>query len=321
MKVGLLVGRETTFPENFINHVNSSDYGYTAEMVKIGDIKDCDPSKYNVIIDRISHEIPFYRAFLKVAALNGALVINNPFWWSADDKFFGGVLASKLGVAVPRTVLLPQKAYKEDVWTESLRNLNYPLDWNAVLGYTGLPAIMKPFDGGGWRNVHKVNSVEELIHYYDQTGTECMMLQEFIEFDRYVRCYTVGRKNVRIMPYDPSKPYRQEQYFHADNFLSDELYKRIEGDCIKLNEALGYDINTAEFAIRNGIPYAIDFTNPAPDADFHSVGELNHQWFLKAVAEMIAEYIAKGHAPYRKMNWSEFINPQVAVVGGAVKVG
>jgi hypothetical protein len=310
MKVGVLVGRETSFPEAFIAHVNSLNLGLHAEMVKIGGVKEIDLSPYRIIIDRISHEIPFYRAFLKTAVLGGAIVINNPFWWSADDKFFGTALAARIGVAVPKTVLLPQKAYKEDVWPESLRNLVYPLDWQGILSYVGLPAIMKPFDGGGWRNVHKVHSLDELLHYYDRTGTLCMMLQEFIEFDRYVRCYTIGRKKVLVMPYDPTKPYLQNQYFLDEDYLSQELRARIVSDCLKLNEALGYDINTVEFAIRDGIPYAIDFTNPAPDADAHSVGEANQRWFIEAVTEGVVEYARNGQPSYRSFHWSDFISPK-----------
>lgn len=314
MKVGLLVGRERSFPEAFIKYVNSSDLGFTAEMVQVGGIKADAGRQYDVIIDRISHEIPYYRSYLKTAALNGTAIINNPFWWSADDKFFGTALAEKIGVAIPKTVLLPQKAYKDDVSEQSLRNLVYPIDWHSVLEYTGIPAIMKPYDGGGWKNVYKINSADEFLYYYDNSGTICMMLQEFINFDRYVRCYTIGRKHVRVMPYDPSKPYLQAQYFADDKYLEKPLLERVIKDCLALNEALGYDINTVEFAIRDGIPYAIDFTNPAPDAGLQSVGEDNQRWLIETVAELCSEYI-KGTArkPERPLRWSEFLNPPLAV--------
>jgi len=313
MKVGLLVGRETSFPEAFIDYVNSSNLGIQAEMIKIGAVGAIDPCNYRVIIDRISHEVPFYRSFLKTAALSGAIIINNPFWWSADDKFFGTALAARLGVAVPKTVLLPQKEYIKDIRPESLRNLVYPLDWQSILDYTGLPAIMKPHDGGGWKNVYKVNSLEELLFYYNQTGTLCMMLQEFIAFDRYVRCYCIGRKKVLIMPYDPTKPYLQNQYFPDENYLSQELRERITQDCLKLNQALSYDINTVEFAIRDSVPYAIDFMNPAPDADRHSVGEANQRWLIEAVAEMVVDYAHNGQPAYQSLRWSDFINAPLTI--------
>lgn len=313
MKVGLLVGREDSFPSEFIKYVNSSNLGIEAEMVKVGGYKADEISKYSVIIDRISHEVPFYRSYLKAASLTGTAIINNPFWWSADDKFFGTALLEKLGIAIPKTVLLPQRGYIDAITGDSLRNLEFPLDWKGIVEYTGLPAIMKPFDGGGWKNVYKLDSLDELIYYYDRTGTICMMLQEFINFDRYVRCYTIGRKNVRIMPYDPSKPYLQGQYFLDKDYLEPKLEKRIIDDCIKLNEALGYDMNTAEFAIRAGIPYAIDFTNPAPDADLHSVGPENFQWMIEAMAELCAEYAKGKQQANRDMKWSSFLNPKMVV--------
>jgi len=313
MDVGLLVGRERSFPEAFIKYVNSSNLGITADMLSVGAVKADELRRYKVIIDRISHEIPFYRSYLKSAALTGTTIINNPFWWSADDKFFGTALVNKLGLAIPKTVLLPQKGYKEDVWTESLSNLEYPLDWKAVLEYTGLPAIMKPYDGGGWKNVYKIHSMEELLEIYDKTHTVCMMLQEFITFDRYVRCYTIGRKDVRIMPYDPSKPYLQQQYFKDDSYLGKELQERVIRECITLNDALGYDMNTAEFAIRDGIPYAIDFTNPAPDAGVESVGEDNQRWFIEKVADLCVRYCQGEHGPERKLQWHEFMSSKLAM--------
>ena len=176
-------------------------------------------------------------------------------------------LAAKLGVAVPKTVLLPQKAYIEGITSDSLRNLEFPLDWQAIADYVGFPAFIKPFDGGGWKNVSKVNSLEELWRVYDTTGTLCMTLQESIEWDRFVRCYCIGQEDVLIMPYDPRKSYLSgEQYVHDPTYLSGDVAARVAADVLTLNRALGYDINTVEFAIRDDVPYAIDFMNPAPDA-------------------------------------------------------
>src|SRR6267154_6363222 len=247
-KIGIIYGMENTFPGALVDRINSREVaGVSAEHVHIGGVKMAEPSGYRVIIDRISHDIPFYRAYLKNAALNGTRIINNPFWWSADDKFFNYALATKIDVAVPKTILLPQKEYKDGVVSESLRNLEYPLDWQGIVDYVGMPAIMKPFDGGGWKNVSRVNSLEELWAEFEKTGTLCMTLQEFIDFDQFVRCYCIGQGEVMIMPYDPRKPYLSgEEYINDPDYLAPELAKRVADDVRTLCSALGYYINTVE---------------------------------------------------------------------------
>ncbi len=309
-RVGILVGREVTFPESIINSINEEGGGdVTAEMVTVGGIRLDEPKKYDVIIDRISHEVPYYRAVLKRMALEGTYIINNPFWWSADDKFFNFSLAAKIGVAIPKTVLLPQHSYIKDITSESLRNLEFPIDWQAVVEYVGFPAFLKPHDGGGWKNVSKIHSIEELFTEYNDSGTLCMTLQEGIEYDHFVRCYCVGKQNVLIMPYDPSKPYLSGmQYVDVDDYLTPELHKRVEQDVITICTALGYDLNTVEFAIKNGIPYAIDFMNPAPDAELASVGEKNHRWIVDNMTDFILKKLKDGwETP--EYRWSEMLNP------------
>jgi hypothetical protein len=309
-KVGILVGREVTFPESIIKSINEKGKGeVVAEMVKIGGIRLDEEKKYDVIIDRISHEVPYYRATLKRFALEETYVINNPFWWSADDKFFNFSLADKIGVAIPKTVLLPQQDYIPDVTSESLRNLEFPIDWESIVNYVGFPAFLKPFDGGGWKNVSKVNSLEELFTEYNKSGKLCMTLQEGIEFDQFVRCYCVGQEKVLIMPYDPSKPYLSGmQYVDVEDYLSPELHERVEKDVITICKALGYDLNTVEFAIKDGIPYAIDFMNPAPDAEIASVGEKNHNWIVSAMTDFILDKLKKGFET-PEYRWSAMLNP------------
>jgi hypothetical protein len=309
-KVGILVGREKTFPEALIKNINERGNGeVTAEYLKLGGVRHDAPPRYDLVIDRISHEVPFYRATLKRLALEGTFIINNPFWWSADDKFFNYSLAKKLGVAVPKTVLLPQKDYIEGIVSESLRNLEFPLDWQAIVDYVGFPAFMKPFDGGGWKNVSKVNSLAELIAEYDQTGTLCMTLQEGIEFDQFVRCYCIGQEDVMVMPYDPRKPYLSgEQYVNNPDYLSPELHARVVHDVRTLCSALGYDINTVEFAIKDGVPYAIDFMNPAPDAELESVGPFYHGWVSEAVTNLVFRRLREpAEQPYYR--WDALLNP------------
>jgi hypothetical protein len=302
-KVGVIVGREWSFPPAFIEEVNSRNAGVVAEYAKLGGTKMNEPCEYAVLIDRISHEIPYYRTYLKNAMLQGAYCINNPFWWSADDKFFGASLITKLGLTSPRTMALPMKAYPEGVVSESLRNLVYPLDWDAIVGYVGLPAILKDAWGGGWKNVYKVNTVEELIRAYDETGTLCMILQEFIEFDQFVRCICVGQDNIMPIKYDP----KNRRYIVEHDHLSPDLGDRIVHDARLINNVMGYDMNSIEFAIKDGVPYAIDFMNPAPDMDINSIMPHYFDWAVKAMADLAIE-MAHNPKPQRtEQRWARFV--------------
>jgi hypothetical protein len=302
-KVGVIVGREWSFPPAFIEEVNSRNAGVVAEYVKLGGTKMNEPCEYAVLIDRISHEIPYYRTYLKNAMLQGAYCINNPFWWSADDKFFGAGLITKLGLASPKTMALPMKAYPEGVVSESLRNLTYPLDWDAIVGYVGLPAILKDAWGGGWKNVYKVSSIEELIRAYDETGTLCMILQEFIDFDQFVRCICVGQDNIMPIKYDP----KNRHYIIEHDHLSQELGDRIVRDARLINNVMGYDMNSIEFAIKDGVPYAIDFMNPAPDMDINSITPHYFDWAVKAMADLAIE-MAHNPKPQRaEQRWARFV--------------
>src|SRR5467141_2702600 len=144
-KIGILFGMEHSFPPAFVERVNQKTGGrdIAAEFVKIDKVAQGEPCGYDVIIDRISQDVPFYRAYLKNAALMGTAVINNPFWWSADEKFINNCLAIKIGVPVPTTVILPSHERPDDTSADSFSNLVSPLDWDGMFGYVGFPAFMK----------------------------------------------------------------------------------------------------------------------------------------------------------------------------------
>lgn len=306
-RIGIIYGMENTFPSALVDHINDRGVeGVRAEHVKIGGVLMAQPSGYDVIIDRISHDIPFYRAWLKNEALHGAQVINNPFWWSADDKFFNYALAAKIGVAVPNTVMLPHRDHPEGTSSQSMRNLIYPLNWQEIFDYIGFPAFLKPHLGGGWKNVYKVDTPEQFFEAYNQTGTLGMTLQAEVDFVEYFRCYVIGQEKVRIMPYDPRQPHAQRYVMNPPAY-DPALIQRVEADALKLCRVLGYDLNTVEFAVEDGIPYAIDFLNPAPDADVHSVGKENFDWVVNAVADMAIERVLKPKAVPADYHWSRFL--------------
>jgi len=307
VKIGLLCGREYAFPPAFIHRVNTlgRNRGIAAEMVKLVGTRMGEPSGYRVIVDRISHEVEYYRAYLKHAVLEGTYVINNPFWWTADDKFFNYSVASKLGVAIPKTVVLPQKSYPAeiDLTAESLHNLGYPIDWDGLLDYVGRPAILKPFSGGGWKHVYKVSNRDELLAAYDGTGPYCMTLQEFIDFDQYVRCFTFGQTDIVPVAYDP----RERRYLVEHSYLSPSLGTRVVRDAQTLNMALGYEMNTIEFAVKDGVPYAIDFLNPAPDFERDRITPHYFGIVVDKMANLVIDRAINGRAQQTWPRWADMV--------------
>ncbi len=306
-KIGILFGQERSFPQAFIDRVNQKAVkGIIAEFVKIDKVFQAEKPEYSVIIDRISQDVPFYRAYLKNAAMGGTAVINNPFWWSADEKFFNNALAENIGVPVPKTALIPSREHPDDTTENSFTNLIMPFDWDAIFEYTGFPAYMKPFDGGGWKEVYKLRSKEEFFEKHSETKQTVMMLQEEIIFDEYFRCYCIGGKHVRIMQYEPRNP-QHLRYVVDGPKPGAKLLKTIEDYTLKLNQYLGYDFNTVEFAVRNGVPIAIDFCNPAPDAALESVGAENFEWVVETAANYAIEKAQKQEFGKDNLTWGNYI--------------
>ena len=306
-RIGLLVGREFSFPPAFIDRVNElgAPHRLWAGMVMLGGTKMTEPAQYRVIVDRISHEVEYYRGVMKHAVLHGTYVINNPFWWTADDKYFNYSVMSRLGCAIPKTVLLPQKGYPADIdlAPESLRNLQFPLDWDDLLDYVGRPAILKPYSGGGWKHVYKVNDRQELLEAYDRTSPYCMTLQEFIDFDQYVRCFTFGKTDITPVAYDP----RERRYLVDHAYLSPDVGDRVVRDAQTINLALGYEMNTIEFAVKNGVPYAIDYLNPAPDFERDRITSFYFSHVVEKMAALVIDRALRGDPSQCWPRWEEML--------------
>lgn len=289
-RIGLLFGMEDTFPWAVIRAIDEIGAGeVTAGPVELSYIADQQRFDYALILDRISHEVPYYRTFLKAAAAQGVEVINNPFWWSADDKYFGNLVAASVGVATPRTILLPHKERPPNTEATSFRNMRF-VEWHEVFAYLGFPIFLKPAYGGGWKDVYKCDTPEELFAAYDKSRDLTMMAQEAIDFTEYYRCYAIGRERVHLMRYDPRAPFH-ERYVRDAPPIEPAFEAKLRHDALALSQALGYDMNTVELAVRDGIPYAIDFTNPAPDADLNSVGEANFAWVVRNMAEVLVDRV------------------------------
>jgi hypothetical protein len=317
-KIGVLFGIENSFPSALMEAINSRNVGFRnvggieAEFVQTGAVQMDNAPRYAVIIDRISHEVPFYRTLLKHAALHGTVVLNNPLWSSTDDKFLNYTLACKLGIAVPPTVILPHKQLPGETTERSMRNLEFPLDWEAVFAYVGEHGFLKPVNGRGWQDVYEVHARDEFFCAYDASRDLCMIYQKAIEYTEYYRCFVVGQKRVRVMAYDPRRPH-EERYVKDAPEPNRKLLRQMEQTAVKLCQTLGYDINTVEFAVEKGVPWAIDFMNPVPDADVNSVGKDNFEWIVKEVADLaIAKAKAAPAAP--ELRWAALLGAAPAAV-------
>ncbi len=310
-KIGILFGQERSFPAAFVAHGNAvAPKDITFEFVRMGEVRQGRASDYAVILDRISQDVPFYRAALKHAALKGTAIINNPFWWSAEDKLTANAMAEEVGVPVPKTVLLPSKDHPDDTSADSFTNLEYPLQWEGIFEYIGFPAFMKPNTGGGWKHVYKVHTPEELFRAYNQTGQLNMLLQEAINFTAYFRCYCIGGKYVRVMPYEPRNAFH-ERYVRDGRAIEVQLLKTLEDYVLRLCNVLGYEFNTVELAVRDGVPYAIDFTNPAPDADVNSVGQDNFEWVVEHSVKYAIERAQSHQDGKDSLMWGSYISRSV----------
>lgn len=305
-KIGVLFGTEDTFPWALMDRINSMNApDVHADMIKFDGVRMGEPTGYRVIIDRISHEIPFYRAAMKNAVIAGSFVVNNPFSSGVEDRFFSSALASKLGLAVPKAVALPHYQHPAGATEKSLRNLRYPLDWDALFAHVGFPAVLKPSGVRG--SVYQVNSPEEFFKAYHNTGERSMMLQEAVTSEEFFRCYVVNQKLVHVMRYDPRQPEDLRYVLDGDP-IAPALHGRLVRDCLVLCRAAGADLNAIEFAMRDGVPYAVDFLNPVPDADLQSVGPDNFRWVVGAVAEMAVEKALSDEKPLREYRWTAFLD-------------
>jgi hypothetical protein len=286
--IGLLVGREQDWPEAFIAAVEKKGNGAVAEYIKLGGTYMDDICPYPVIMDRMSHEIPYYRTYVKYAALNGSYVINNPFVWSADNRFFGTTVANRLGLKSPRTIVLPNKDTAAETVPESYRNLLYPMDWEGIIEYIGVPAIFKEILSGGRRLSFRVHSVDELIQRYDESGTRTMILQEVIAGGDHLHCFVVGGEETLIMQYSPD----QNRYLPTLE-LDDEVASRVVESSIALSKAYGYDINLIEYNHRDGNLYVINSTNPSPLIDHQLMSDDQFDWIVDQTSNLALQRLVE----------------------------
>ncbi len=306
-KIGILFGSENTFPSELAKRINQkNEDGIIAEFIKIDKVVQGEPAGYDVIIDRISDVVPFYRTFLKNEGICGTAVINNPFWLSAGENFFNYALMSKVNITVPKTVLLPSNKPPANTDSDSFRNLSYPLNWDAIFNYVGFPALLKPVYKEDSNKILRIEKRDEFFEIYNKTSQQVMMLQEEIEFTEYFRCYCIDRSHVRVIKYDPSQlPHLK--YLHHPASIEEEQLANITEIVLVINYLLGLDFNTVDIAVRDNIPYAIDFLNPVPETDIEMIGKNNFEWLVEATANMAIRRALEYKPGRNNLTWGKFL--------------
>lgn len=285
-KIGILFGAENSFPNALINYINSKKDGAKAASILIGAVRNTDKPEYDVILDRISHFIPMYQSYLKMAVFNGSKVINSPSSNCVDNNFFQTVFAKKNKLKVPKTVLLPSKELPEGVNPEHLHNLIYPINWEEVFDFVGFPAILKPNKGYNLYNAYKVYNPSEFFSTYDLTGKNAMILQESIQYDEYFRVFAIGKTDARVISYDPIKPIHL-RYNQEESKINTKLKKEIENTSLLISEYFDLYFNSVEFAIKEGNAYIINFLNPAPKTEKEYVREDDFNWIVEKTGDLL----------------------------------
>lgn len=281
-KIGLIIGPESDWPTAFITAVNHSNQGVTAELVKLGATVMDEISNYAVIIDRMSHKVPYYRVFAKHAAMHGAYMINNPFTWDVDSKFLGTAVLARLGLKSPRTVVLPNKQVESETTPNTFRNLKYPMNWAEIIAYVGVPAIYKDVYSGGRQFASRVHNVDELIQRYDESGTRTTILQQIIESNENLHAFVFGQEEVMLLHYS------QTSGTYLPGILSQKngLGKKLAQDALRITHAYGYDMNLVEFVVKNDEIYVINNTSPTPDMNRHLMTAEQFDWCVQTMVKV-----------------------------------
>lgn len=278
-KIGLLYGEAEEFPRALIDRIQQQDIsGVSAEAVQLDKVTAADPALFAVLIDGCAVQAPFYRHFLQQAALAGTAVINNPFLPHNQGTHFPGLLASRLGIPVPRTVLLPSRELPPGATPGTFRNLAYPLDWEGIFGYVGFPAWLKPAEGEAGP-VYRVSGPDECFARQGETGSRVMVLQEEITAESAFSVWGIGAQ-LRILPADG-----------ADFSLPDALENKLSAYARRLNAALGNEIYRADFAVREGVAYLTGCGTPFPGA----TSQAHFSWLVDTLAD---------HAISRALAWT-----------------
>ncbi len=314
-RIGLSLGADICWPicyETLLEElkldldIDGTRTRFECERITIEPFSLRQPVKYDVVIDRLTHWYSTSREWIKKAILlNDLYVYNNPWSLQSNEKQTSYAAMMRLGLPVPETWMLPPKSYEaSDDLEATLRQYARMFSLEDIGNRIGYPFFMKPYHGGGWKGVTKIDDLAGFQNAYDASGTEIMNLQEAIlPHDWFVRCVGLGPQ-MRKVNYDPSAPLHDRYRMDVD-FLGEDDQSVLEDMTLTINSFFGWDFNSCESLKRDGIWHPIDFANACPDSQVTSL-HYHFPWLIKSNLRWSIFCAATDRPMRRNMDWAPF---------------
>lgn len=263
-------------------------------------------SRFDVVIDRLTHWYGPSREWIKKAIiLNGLYVFNNPWSVQAMEKHTAYCAMMRLGMPVPDTWLIPPKEYDESPDLQpTLERYAQLFDLPKIAAGIGYPSFIKPYDGGGWVGVSRIDDESGLRDAYEKSGKFVMHLQAgVVPFEHFVRCIGIGPQ-VHVVRYDPSAPLHA-RYLEDRDFIGEDDASMLRDMTLTINAFFGWDFNSCEALLKDGVWYPIDFANPCPDAQVTSL-HVHFPWVVKAKLRWSVFCAVTGRKMRQNLDWEPF---------------
>ncbi len=314
-KIGLSLGADICWPicyEALLKEldlsldIDGSTVRIESERVEIEPFDLMGPPKYDVVIDRLTHWYHTSREWIKKSiVMDDLYVFNNPWTLQSMEKNTTYAAMMRLGFSVPRTWMVPPKAYEESSDLEpTLQRYAKMFNLGDVGDQIGYPLFMKPYDGGAWVGVTAIKDRESLLAAYEESGTRVMHLQKgVIPFDGFVRCVGLGPQ-WRCVNYDPDAPLHDRYRMDVD-FISPEEQQQLEDITMVINAFFGWDFNSCESLLSKGEWHPIDFANACPDSQVTSL-HFHFPWLIKANIRWSVYCAATNRKPNTDLNWKAY---------------
>ncbi|HEY3715467.1 MAG TPA: hypothetical protein VGL39_13155, partial [Jatrophihabitantaceae bacterium] len=231
----------------------------------------------------------------KAALMNGTYLLNSPFTFQSMEKHSAYCAMLRLGLKIPRTVLVPFKNPLDNVrWAYTSSKYNKPFDLDAIAADLGYPMYMKPFDGGGWRGVSRINNQDDLHKAYDESGEMLMHLQASVEYDKFARALSIGAETM-VMDFRPDEPMHN-RYAVSHDFLSPSAGHQTVAISRIVNAFFGWEFNSCEMLVKGDDVYPIDYANACPDVAVTSL-HYYFPWAMRALVKWTVFCLVTGRRP------------------------